>query len=348
MSWADDDGRASLTDRSGAGGGVRRFAAEEMVACEACSRSNPPTRMHCLYCGAALPAAGRGAEHLRPTLRRLEEWEGGHNVILGAAPARPLAPEAAAECAAFLKLETEQLSALLAFGAALPLARAASTEEARLIAGRLAAHGLRTFVLGDAELRTDEPPRRARSFGLTGDALTVHFGAGGEHAGWAWADVSLLVAGRLVSRRVEVEERQSRFGSRGEVVDARELAADEAVLDIYPRAGGTGLRVLASGFDYSCLGAGKGLVAGENFAALVRALRERAPHAEFDEGYARARHLLSIAWPPSERNESGGLRRDRPGRFNTEAVTVVSNEAQFTRYSRLRHYLAQRGRTRAT
>ena len=49
------------------------------------------------------------------------------------------------------------------------------------------------------------------------------------------------------------------------------------------------------------------------------------------------------AWPPAEHTESLGLRRERPGRFNTEAATVVTNEAQFTRYSRLRRRLALRG-----
>lgn len=342
MSLPDESEAAYRANDSG-GGAPRRFAPEEMVACDECSRTNPPTRTNCLYCGAQLPATGFAAEHLRPALRRLEEWEAGHNVILEAGSGRGLSTEAVAESAALLRLEPERLSALLGAGVPLPLARAASAEEAALIVGRLGGLGLKLFVVGDAELGVAEPPPRARSFELTDAGLSARTGLWGEGVELAWSEVALLVLGRLVSRRVEVEERQSRFGSRGELVEARETAADEAVLDLYPRAGGAGLRVLAGGFDYSCLGAGKGLLAGENFAALVRLLRRLAPAAEFDDGYGRVRHLLSVAWPATERTESGGLRRERPGRFNTEAVTLVSNESQFTRYSRLRLHISQRG-----
>jgi hypothetical protein len=330
-----------------ASGGARPFAADEMVACADCARANPPTRMNCLYCGARLPLEGSAAERLRPALRRLEEWEEGHNVVLEEADGRGLSPEAEAEAAKFLKLEPEQLSPMLAAGTALPLARAASIEEAGLVVGRLAALGLRTFAVGDEELRPDEPPRRARGFEWRDEGLSARVGAGGERVEWKWDEVSLLVMGRLVSRRVEVEERQARLGMRNEFVEAREMAADESVLDLYAGADEAGLRVHAGGFDYSCLGAEKSLLAGENFAALVRALRGRVTGAAFDDSYMRVRHLLSAAWPPAEKTESG-LRRDRPGRFNTEAVTIVSNETQFTRYSRLLFHLARRGRAETT
>nr|MDQ3746090.1 hypothetical protein [Acidobacteriota bacterium] len=103
-------------------------------------------------------------------------------------------------------------------------------------------------------------------------------------------------------------------------------------------------RVLADNFDYSCLGASKRLLARENFVTLVETLRARAPSAVFDDEYASSRALLSLAWPPTERTASLGLRRERPGRFNTEAATLITNEQQFTRYSRLRRRLAPRGR----
>jgi hypothetical protein len=55
--------------------------------------------------------------------------------------------------------------------------------------------------------------------------------------------------------------------------------------------------------------------------------------------------LLAAAWPPSERTGSG-LRRERTGRLNTESVTTISNETQFTRYARLRLQLALRARAK--
>lgn len=326
------------------GGGVRRFAADEMVACDECARSNPPTRMNCLYCGAALPRDERSALHLRPVLRRLEEWEAGRNVILlPRAGAISLASEKLNEAATLLRLEPSQLSSFLAAGTALPLARAESVEETDLIERRLDQLGLSIEIVTDEELMPDEAPRRARAFEFNDEGFAAFLTSDSEPVVHSWPDVALLVFGRIVSRRVEVEERQGRLKSRGEVIEAREMASDEGVLDIYARGGIRGLRVMAGGFDYSCLGARKSLLASENFGALVRLLRERATEATFDDAYVRVRRLLAAAWPPSERTGSGGLRRERPGRFNTEAVTHVSNETQFTRYSRLRRSLAQRG-----
>jgi len=48
--------------------------------------------------------------------------------------------------------------------------------------------------------------------------------------------VALLVTGRLLSNRVEVEERTSR--GRKQTVDSRQFSSDEAVLDIYARHSG--------------------------------------------------------------------------------------------------------------
>ena len=42
-------------------------------------------------------------------------------------------------------------------------------------------------------------------------------------------------------------------------MDAREMSADEAVLDIYAAQGAKVWRIVASNFDFSCLGAQKKL-----------------------------------------------------------------------------------------
>src|SRR5207302_1354296 len=113
------------------------------------------------------------------------------------------------------------------------------------------------------------------------------------------------------------EQRQTKLSSRSNIVDTRELSADEAVLDIYTNEAGEGFRIMSDGFDYSCLGADKRLLARDNFDMLVAALRTRAPSAVFDDEYGRLRALLSAAWPPAEHTGSSGLRRERVGRFNT-------------------------------
>lgn len=325
-------------------GAPRRFEPGELVACDKCSRANAPTRMNCLYCGASLPVTEQSAALRRPALRKLEEWEQGFNVVLHTPSTRP-AHETVEELAALLRLDAARLSEMFDAGTTLPVARAASEEEAELIVSRIKARGLDAEVFDDTLART---PVRIRALGFDADALVLMETAEAAPAGVFWEKIALLVVGRVVTRRVEMEERPSKLSRHARLTDAREVASDEAVLDIYTSdAEHEGFRILADGFDYSCLGAGKGLLARDNFKTLVAELRARAPHAAFDEEYARLRGLLASAWPPAERNESGGLRRDRPGRLNTESVTVVSNETQFTRYARMRRLLALRERAKS-
>lgn len=346
MSREDEFAELNTHDASAATPAPRRFKPEELVACERCLRANAPTRLNCLYCGAPLPATAESAELRRPTLKKLEEWEQGFNVILLPRGESHPTPEAVAEAATLLRLEAERLVAIIDAGRALPLARASSEVEGELIVKRLGALGLAAEVFADEELA--RPPAKVRSLTFEADALVCRPGMEGEPLRVAWAEVLLLVKGRIVTKRVEVEERREKLRSRGEMVETREIASDEAVLDVYAAAESEAgcFRVMADSFDYSCLGADKRLLARENFVVLVEALCARAPSAALDEEYAASRALLAPVWPPAERTESLGLRRERPGRFNTEAATVVTNEAQFTRYSRLRRRLAMRGRVR--
>ncbi|MDT5296153.1 MAG: hypothetical protein QOJ76_3033 [Acidobacteriota bacterium] len=327
---------------AGAGDAARPFTAAQMVACEECLRANAPTRMSCLYCNAPLPATEQSAALRRPVLKKLEEWEQGFNVVM--LPRGGLTPEAIAEAASLLRLDAGRLGEIVGAGRALPLARASSSEEAELIMGRLRTLGVAAEVFTDEMLTLQ--PARVRSLDFEDDALVCRASPGAEPRRVPWTEVALLVTGRIVTRRVEVAERKTRLGSRSETVETREISSDEVALDIHAASVGetAGCRIMSSGFDYSCLGEGKGLLAVENFNALVATLRVRAQSAVFDEEYGRLRPLLSDVWPPAERNESLGLRRERPGRFNTEAVTTVSNERQFTRYAQMRRRLALRAR----
>lgn len=323
----------------------RRFEPGELVACDECLRANAPTRMNCLYCGAPLPLTEQSAALRRPALRKLEEWEQGFNVVLHPPSERP-APETIEELASLLRLDAARLSEMLDTGTTLPVAHAASGDEAELIVGRLRERGLEAEVFGDDLLA--RTPVRVRALAFDGDALILMTTAEAEAERVFLNDVLLLVAGRVVIRRVELEERPSKLTGRVRQAGAREVASDEAVLDIYTSdAACEGFRVMADGFDYSCLGESKGLLARDNFKTLIVKLGEHATRAALDDGYARLRAQLASAWPPAERNQSGGLRRDGPGRLNKESVTVVSNEAQFTRYARMRSLLALRARAKS-
>jgi hypothetical protein len=329
---------AGESELTGTHGQLRRFTAEELIACEKCLRANAPTRMNCLYCGALIPVTERTAELLRPTLKKLEEWEQGINVVLLPRGEGETPPDAIEEATKFLRLDAERLSEIVAARRALPVARASSVEEAELITNRLGALGFVVEALSDEMLA--KQPSRVRALAFDDGALVCFSSFDAEPRRLPWTEISLLVVGRVVTKRVEVAERQARLSSQSNITDSRELASDESVLDIYAgEAEGEGFRVLAYNFDYSCLGEGKSLLARDNFGVLIEALRERAPTAILDEEYAGLRGLLSTVWPPTERTESLGLRRERPGRFATEAVTTFSNEMQFTRYARLRLYV---------
>ncbi|HWS87381.1 MAG TPA: hypothetical protein VN282_10470 [Pyrinomonadaceae bacterium] len=336
-------------------GAPRPFAPEQMLTCEECLRANAPTRFVCLYCGAALPRTKQSAADWRPSLKKLEEWEQGFNVVTLPRAAGALTSDAAEEAASLLRLDAGGLKEIVLAGRAMPVARTGSADEAWLIVERLRELGLSTEVFPDEVLA--RRPQRVRALEFEEAAVVCRAGPEAEPRRVAWSEVVLFVTGRVVSRRVEVAERKRGLGGGNETVETRELMSDEAVLDIYTSsveeheahgAGGAGFRVMSNGFDYSCLGAAKRLVAAENFNALVSHLRERAPSAVHDREYEGLRPLLSDVWPSAERTESLGLRRERAGRFNTEAVTTVSNETQFTRYARLRQLLVLRARTQGT
>jgi hypothetical protein len=323
----------------------RAFSREELIACERCGRASPPTRMKCLYCGATLPAAEGGEDRRRPALKPLEEWERGFNVVLAPRAGGDSDPRggALAEAASLARVEPEQLSEMLAATTALPLARTGERAEAELLERRLTGLGLKVEIVADEDLAVEsEPPRRVRKIEFDEEGVTGLSRVGGEARRAGWGEIVVIVVGRIFKKRIEVEERQRRR-TGSEVVESRELVEDEGVIDLHFGESPAGWRIMAEGFDYSCLGARKGLLASENFARLGEEFRALSRRAAFDDSYRRVRHLLQFAWSPTQQTGAGGVRRARPGRVSTEAITNVSNEAQFTRYSRLlRHFALRR------
>lgn len=317
----------------------RGFAPDQMVRCEECLRSNPPVRTSCLYCAAALPITQQSAAQLVPTLRPLEKWEHGFNSIF--IPGRGSSPDAdaLAAVASLLRLTNEEVRRIIEAAEPLPIARVATETEALLIERRLAELGVRALTVSDEALTLEaQPPRRIRSLELTDGALVACPTGSNERLRASWDDIRLLVTGRVVVRQVEVEERRGRR-EENEIVETRELSADDALLDIYTSTQNGNWRIVAGNFDFSCLGEKKNLLSAQNFAGLLTELRTRASRAEYDDSYVRVRHALGTIWPLEQQTESRGWRRGGPGRYSTEVVTTSDNERQFTRYSRLRFYL---------
>lgn len=314
------------------------FAPEEMVRCEECLRANPPTRVDCLYCGKVLPLSEDGAAKARPSLRPLEKWEQGYNCILVRSPDEDLREQSIAEAASFLRLGVADLNSIIRSKKSLPLARAATGEEAELIIRGLGAFGLEVKIVSDEALAVDtSPPRRLRTMELQESGVEM-LPPSGDGKNVEWNEIQLVLSGRLFAKQVETKERKRR-GAEKQILDARETANDEAVFDIYTQGPDAGWRILANNFDFSCLGARKGLLAAENFATLMQLICERTPHAEHDNTYVGLRRILELIWPSDQTTSSLGWRRDRAGKYSTGEVSITSNESQFTRFSRLCHLL---------
>ena len=309
------------------------FSAEQMIRCEECLRANPPTRASCLYCAAPLPLTEASARLIKPVLRPPEKHQSGYNNIL-LPHEQAVSDEVTADAAALLKLSVENVRACLSQGVALPVTYTANRVEAELVTERLRELGLNCLTVSDDELGKDV--RRVRSMTFDDTSLTINQAA--SH--FSWGDVVLIVTGRLVETRLEIQERMTRR-PENEILDTSEFFSDEYVIDFYTAEHSSTWRVGASGFDFSCLGRDKALVVNENIGKLLRVMIEKARNAKVDDSYARVRNLLELVWSTQPETQSSGWRRERPGKLSVGVSTIRSNETQFTRYSRLRYYLSR-------
>jgi hypothetical protein len=264
----------------------------------------------------------------------------GYYLVPAPPPIGDLAEASLAEAAKLLRLKVPELSRLLGASQPVPLSRVATSEEAALIGDALLRCGIETVTVAHTELHLEVAAKKIRALELSGDSLTAIPTSGSDKVMARWDEVTLAVAGRLILNRQETEERKRR--GRKQTVDSRHLSSDESVLDLYAQSDEVNWRIHANNFDFSCLRSAKAVTTFENFAALISLLRERALNARCDDSYNQARPALATVWPVEEQTRKGEWRRSGAGKFDVATVTVTDNEAQFTRYSRLRHCLRLR------
>lgn len=312
------------------------FSPEQMIRCEECLRANPPTRVSCLYCVAPLPLTESSKQLRKPVLRQPEKHQLGYNNIL-LPTNHPVAEDVIAGSAALLKLTEENVREIFGRELPLPVARTVSRQEAELVCDRLGDLGLDSIVLADDELGSDNALKRVRAMSFDDVSVRIYQAGAAEEMEVLWTDISLIVPGRLIETRIEIKERITRK-SENEILDTSEFFRDEAVLDFYVANHAATWRVNANGFDFSCLGNDKALIANENIGKLQRLLVARASNAKFDDTYRSVRNLLELAWTTQPETQSSGWRRERPGKLSVGLTNTKSNESQFTRYSRLRDY----------
>lgn len=315
------------------------FALAEMITCDACLRANPPTRSNCLYCGANLPV---NATETRPLVESGGESSSpatGFYVVLRPNQASPTAELSLGKIAEESRLRATDVQIALRLGGPAPVALAPTADQATALSDELQALGIGADVFGADTLNLNMPVKKIRALEFSEDGLTATILNGGSLS-LNWGDLILMVLGRLMVNRTEVEERRRR--GRSQPVDSRELFSDEPLVDFYTSSDESGYRISAGSFDFSCLGAEKAMTAFENFTKLTGLLRTRAANVEVDDSYRGLRTLLAGIWPLEPQTRKGEWRRAGAGKVDVATVTSIDNEVQFNSYSRLRQQLKVR------
>lgn len=319
------------------------FTPGEMLTCDACLRANPPTRAACLYCGADLPVtanehdsepAGEATGSVAAPVANVSD---AYYIVLAPNQTNSSSESTLSEIASILHLTVAEVQGLLDRERPVPVAQAATAEQAAQLTEKLQALGFKAEAFRGDGLGLDIPARKIRALELLDDGfIGVRVSDGGKVSA-SWDELVLMIAGRLMVSRVEVEERRRR--GRAQPLGTRELFSDESVLDLYTKSTGSGWRISSSSFDFSCLGSEKGLTAFENLSALLNLLRVRAPNVEVDTAYQSLRPVLANVWPLEPQTRKGEWRRSGAGKYDVATVTTTDNEGQFNRYSRLCHRL---------
>lgn len=310
------------------------YSSEEMIACGKCLRANPPNRLKCLYCGGQLEFSDEQTAFLKPVLRKLEAWEKGFNLIYMPDDSNEIDERKIKEISRMTRHEKEVLEKLFEAQKPLPLARAESEKEAAIVKQRFEESGIQTVLLSDEKLAVENPPKRLRGMEFSDDTILLRIFNTDEVFEARSEDLLLVVTGAVFQKRVEATEKHNKRGENA-LLNASETATDERLFDIYFNGNDTGFRIEQKGFDFSCLGQEKSLLAAENIKRLVKKLKAFAPKAKLVEDYLQIRAALGNVWEIAERRDSKGLVRKGLGKFNLGNVTFVSNLEQFTKYSRM-------------
>jgi hypothetical protein len=314
----------------------KSFAADELINCDKCARANPPTRLACLYCGAALATAAQlEVSPLADSEDRTASSGDGFYVVLIPRETDQIDEAAVSQLALLLQVKTTELQNALSAGGALPLRLAKSAEDANRFTVNIQSLGLQVVTVAENQMKSSESFVKIRAIELADESLSGLSLTSGARFTVEWSELNLLVVGRLITTQTEVEEKRR---GQQQQSDGRQNSADEAVLDIWTDSN-TAWRIFVNSFDFSCLGSMKSLTAFENAKALVQSFRERAPNIQINESYARVRPVLANVWPLEEQTRGSQLRHTGIGKRQLTTVTATDNQTQFNSYSRLLHYL---------
>jgi hypothetical protein len=310
---------------------LKKFAPEEMLTCDACLRANAPTRAQCMYCGAPLSQSTTTTQTVEPAAP--EEAEGNkHYVVVSAPDGRSIDDSAVAQLATRFHWKPEELHVALGTSGPVPLTSVSSESDAMRISSELKNVGIESAAVSTVQLKIEVNHTIIRALEFGDGSVTAVTKVGKQRLPAELNDIQLVVTGRLLVHRVEIDERRSR--SSVKALDRREISEDQTVVDLHLRSFDAPWRILVNDFDFSCLGEHKGLTVFDNINALVEMLKERTP-AEVNDSYTRVRTFLNNVWPLQNTASQSRSRRPRAGRHDFSTVTASDNESQFNNYSRL-------------
>jgi hypothetical protein len=308
---------------------LKKFGPDEMVTCEACLRANPPTRAQCMYCGAAFQPEASSM----PTAEvPVAENKPAYYVILRPGTKKSPADTILEQLANRFRMKTEELRAAIVMGTPVPVTGSGSQDDSQRVVDELRNLGFDSRSISDADLKTTIPEKNIRLLEFSETGLTGISKNGRERWIAAWHDLSLIVTGRLIAHRVEIDEKRSRASVKS--LDRRELTQDRSVIDLYLTSSDVPWRIAVNEFDFSCLGERKSLTVFDNAKVLIDFLVNRS-QAQVNDSYVRVKAVLANVWPLQSATKEGRSQRPRAGRKEISTVTASDNEEQFNNYSRM-------------
>lgn len=312
-----------------------RFAADEMVTCGKCSRTNPPNRAACLYCGSDLEVEELLPGAVKLNLQQPEPWEDGYTIAFTGRDEPDT--NIIAGTAEILGIDPDVIRQLTTTNIPVPVAYLRSLSEAHIVASRLTEIGFPCAITGDDLLIPRTPPSRVRGIEFTDTgAVFLDFNTSSRFE-FPGTDQMLLVSGVISKTKSETTAKRSKRSMK--VTDAVESVNDEPVIDIYPPSDVFGFRVRPSGFDFSCLGDRMQRTGVENIHILTETLLTRFSNAKFVDTYRPLRSALDEIWPVAEGDRSSSVSRASFGGVRVHRVSIADNTEQFNRFSRLQRHL---------
>ena len=306
------------------------FSPDELRSCDECGRQSSPNRETCLYCGAVFPGATARLE-----IREVESWEKGFNLILERVTGD--LDKVIQKIGSTIGNDATVVRLLLESGKAVPILRVESDVIAKDVAHSFAELGVQTRTVSDDQLGSSVPHMRLRGVAFHDDKLAMSLFNSDDTVTIDRDDLALLVTGVIHEGRTEAMEQRKRRSTK--TLSETETSTDQSFIDIYSRHDSIGWRIPSSGFDFSCLGEEKSLMAGENLTRLAEKLALFAPSAKVVDDYLSIRPLLEYLWPSDHRRDALGFQRSGFARKDLARVMTTSNLTQANKYSRLQWHL---------